>query len=162
VEVRRNDDISIQELHQFDKFLLSPGPGLPRDAGIMNELIAEFHDSRPILGVCLGLQAIAEFYGASLTNLPHVLHGAQSHCQLSENPGLLFQDIPNNFKIGHYHSWVVDPKSISSELAVTARNENGHVMAFEHKENAVCGVQFHPESLLTEHGLKMIENWVKS
>ncbi len=160
VVVLRNDEVKIEELSTFDKFVLSPGPGLPQDAGVMSELIAKFHKDKPILGVCLGMQAIAEFYGGTLHNLPQVLHGVQSDCFLKDDGGLLFKGIQSPFKIGHYHSWVVDPSSIPIELQVTSVNEYGHIMAIQHQNDPICGVQFHPESILTEHGLKIIENWI--
>lgn len=161
VVVLRNDEVKLEELSSFDKFVLSPGPGLPQDAGIMNELISRFHKERPILGVCLGMQAIAEFYGGVLSNLPQVLHGVQSECIVKSGGAQLFKGIHSPFKIGHYHSWVVEPSSLPTELEISSINEHGHIMAIQHRTDPVCGVQFHPESILTEHGLKIIENWIR-
>ncbi len=160
MEVHRNDKIEVDYATQFDHILLSPGPGLPSDAGIMPEVIAEYASSKNILGVCLGHQAIGEAFGASLFNLPTVFHGIATDISLSEQSDVLFNDIPNTFKVCRYHSWAIEPKSIPAELQVLATSESGNIMAIKHKEFNVRGVQFHPESIMTEHGKKMIENWL--
>ena len=162
VEVHRNDSISLEEVDNFDKIVLSPGPGLPQDAGIMMGVIYKYYQTKPILGVCLGMQGMAEYFGARLHNLPEVLHGVQTQCIPATDAGVLFRNIDKPFSIGHYHSWVVDGDTIPDSLRITARNEKGLVMALEHTKYKLTGVQFHPESLLTEKGLVLIENWVSA
>lgn len=160
VVVVRNDAISIEQALEFDKILISPGPGLPSQSGMTPTIIGELGGKRPILGVCLGLQAIVENEGGTLKNLNTVMHGKATACQVTDPDDSLFADIPQTFLVGHYHSWVAD--QIPESLKVTAVNNDGLVMAVSHKEKDLKGVQFHPESLLTEHGLKMIENWILS
>lgn len=161
VEVRRNDAISIEEVDRFDQIILSPGPGLPDEAGIMPELIAHYYRSKHILGVCLGMQGIAEFFGAELINLGEVLHGKQSSCEVLGDVDLLYKNIPQHFKIGHYHSWVIAESSLPPAIQVSSKDDRGNVMSICHEEYSVRGVQFHPESILTEHGLEMIKNWIE-
>ncbi|MFZ6052829.1 anthranilate synthase component II [Halocola ammonii] len=158
VTVVRNNAIELDEIQAFDKIVLSPGPGLPKDAGITLKTLEHFSETKSILGVCLGMQAMAEFFGGSLKNLPSVLHGKTSLCTV-EKPDLLFKDIGNSFEIGHYHSWVID--RMPKNFEVTAKNAEGLIMAMSHKNLDLKAVQFHPESILTQHGLKMIENWVR-
>ncbi|MFT7030769.1 MAG: anthranilate synthase component 2 [Marinoscillum sp.] len=160
MEVHRNDKIEVDYAAQFDHILLSPGPGLPSDAGIMPAVIAKYAATKNILGVCLGHQAIGEAFGASLFNLPTVFHGIATDISLSEHSDVLFRDIPNSFKVCRYHSWAISPNSIPDQLMVLATDEAGNIMAIKHKEFNVRGVQFHPESIMTEHGKKMIENWL--
>jgi anthranilate synthase component 2 len=161
VHVFRNDKISIEDVNLFDKILLSPGPGVPQEAGILLELITRYADRKSILGVCLGMQAIAEAFGGKLKNLDSVYHGVATPIKTFDND-LIFNNIPDEFNVGRYHSWVVDEKLLPAELEITAKDEMGFIMALKHKTYNVRGVQFHPESILTEHGLQMIENWVKS
>lgn len=158
--VSRNDAISVGEVGKYDKILLSPGPGLPKDAGIMPELIKQYASEKSILGICLGHQAIAENFGAELFNMPEVLHGIANKVILKSTDGL-FQDVPDGFKACRYHSWSVLGGSIGEDLKITAVDEAGEVMAIAHKRYDLRGLQFHPESILTEHGLKMLDNWVK-
>lgn len=160
-EVRRNDKITLEEVEQFDKILLSPGPGLPKDAGIMPELLKRYADSKNILGVCLGLQAIGENFGATLKNLDEVVHGLATQIQVTEND-LLFENCPTSFKVGRYHSWVVDPQNFPETLTITATDNKGSIMALKHKTLNVRGVQFHPESILSEYGETIIRNWLNS
>ncbi|MFT7197734.1 MAG: anthranilate synthase component 2 [Marinoscillum sp.] len=160
MEVHRNDKIAVDYAAQFDHILLSPGPGLPSDAGIMPAVISKYAATKNILGVCLGHQAIGEAFGASLFNLPTVFHGIATDISLSEHIDVLFSDIPNSFKVCRYHSWAISPNSIPDQLMVLATDEAGNIMAIKHKEFNVRGVQFHPESIMTEHGKKMIENWL--
>ncbi len=161
VDVIRNDCLDMESVAGYDGIVLSPGPGLPADAGCMMELISKYADSKPILGVCLGHQAIAEYYGAKLLNMPTVLHGQPSACEMvSEDP--LFEDCELPLIIGHYHSWIVDDEALPACLEVTARHKEGYIMALRHRENQVCGLQFHPESILTPDGKKILSNWVKS
>lgn len=158
-EVHRNDKISLNDVARFDKIMLSPGPGIPDEAGIMKAVIREFGAKKSILGVCLGHQGIAEVYGAELFNIKHVLHGITSQIDVKK-AGKLFQGLPSQFRITHYHSWAVKPESIPNELEVTAVNADGLVMALSHKTYDVHGVQFHPESIMTEHGKRLIANWL--
>ena len=160
--MRRNDAISIEEIAAFDRIVLSPGPGLPKDAGIMPALLREYSAQKPILGVCLGMQAMAESFGGSLYNLETVIHGRTSMCHVTTEKEPLFEGIASPFVIGHYHSWAVDEKTLPKEWLITSRNENNVVMSMRHATLPLHGVQFHPESVLTPDGLRMIENWVKS
>ena len=159
-EVHRNDKISVDEVDRFDKILLSPGPGIPDEAGIMKTVIKKYGPSKSILGVCLGHQGIAEVYGASLYNIENVLHGVTSSIQVKDSTTRLFRGLPNRFRITHYHSWAVKPESINGTLNVTASNDAGLVMALSHKHYDVHGVQFHPESVMTEYGKDMMANWI--
>lgn len=161
IEVHRNDKIDIKEIERFDKILLSPGPGIPSEAGILLDVIKMYAPSKNILGVCLGQQAIAEALGGSLSNLKDVFHGVATPVDII-NEDIIFKNIPRKIKVGRYHSWVVNKSDLPTELEITAVDENGQIMALRHKKYAVRGVQFHPESILTEYGLQMIENWVKS
>ena len=161
MEVHRNDKISIDEVQHFDFILLSPGPGLPKDAGIMPEVIRRYGSKKNILGVCLGHQGIAETYGGELFNLPVVFHGVATKAILTNEPDEFFEGIPEEFTVCRYHSWAVISKSLPADLVVTALDEEGNVMAIRHRTHRVRGVQFHPESIMTEHGKKMIRNWIE-
>ncbi|KYG80873.1 anthranilate synthase subunit II [Roseivirga seohaensis] len=158
--VVRNDQIALDEVEAYDKILLSPGPGIPEEAGIMPELIKRYGATKSILGVCLGHQAIAEAYGASLYNMSEVLHGVSSKIKVVKPEDRLFNGIPSEYEICHYHSWNVSKEDLGSELEVTAYDEIGEIMAISHKEYDVKGVQFHPESIMTEYGHKLLENWL--
>jgi anthranilate synthase component 2 len=160
VDVFRNDKISIEEIAGYDKILLSPGPGLPSEAGILLEVIRMYAPTKSIFGVCLGQQAIGEVFGAKLLNLDSVYHGVATEMEVVKED-LLFKGLPKKFKAGRYHSWVVDEKNFPNDLEITCIDENGYVMGLRHKIYDVRGVQFHPESILTEYGLEMIGNWVK-
>lgn len=160
MDIYRNDKILLEEVNRYDKILLSPGPGIPSEAGIMNDLIKQYASAKSILGVCLGYQGIAEVYGARLINLEKVLHGVTTKARVSNKNEILFKEVPAEFNVGHYHSWVVDPGSIPDILEVTAVDEKKHIMAISHKKYNVKGLQFHPESILTEHGSKIIQNWL--
>lgn len=162
VTVKRNDEISLDEVEEFDAIVLSPGPGLPKHAGIMPELIKRYSSTKKILGVCLGHQAIGEAFGASLKNLNQVHHGIAIPVNVIDENEPLFSNLPNRIETGRYHSWVIDAETVPQELIVTATDDEGEVMAIRHRKFDVCGVQFHPESLLTPNGLKVIENWVRS
>ena len=161
VTVRRNDETTIEEVATFDHIILSPGPGLPEEAGLLKQIIEKLGSTHRIFGVCLGLQAIAEVYGAKLKNLDRVFHGVQSEFLLSENSSVIFDGVNSTFQAGRYHSWVVDKETITDDLVVTARGEFGEIMAAQHKTHQVYGVQFHPESIMTPEGSKMIENFLK-
>ncbi len=160
VDVFRNDEISLQEIQQYDTIILSPGPGLPKDAGIINELIRRFSSSKKILGVCLGMQAIGEVYGGTLLNLNTVFHGVATPLKVVDKEDPLFKGLPEHFLIGRYHSWVVSTEDFPEELLITSLEENEQIMSIRHKEHKVFGVQFHPESILTEHGKKIISNFL--
>lgn len=161
-DVFRNDKIDLEAVSVYDKILLSPGPGIPDEAGIMKALIARYGATKSILGVCLGHQAIAEVYNASLHNLSEVLHGVTSTIHIEDNSEKLFFNVPERFRVCHYHSWVVSPESINGVLKVTAINEQGLVMAIAHRDFDVRGVQFHPEAILTEYGKNIIANWIEN
>lgn len=160
IDVYRNDKISLREVGRYDKILLSPGPGIPKESGILMDVIREFAPTKSILGVCLGHQAIGEVFGGRLVNLDTVYHGVATEMEVIKDD-LLFRNIPGKFKAGRYHSWVIDEKNFPDVLEITCKDENGYIMGLRHKMFDVRGVQFHPESVLTEYGLQMIENWVK-
>lgn len=160
MDVFRNDEISLKDVAKYDRILLSPGPGLPAESGILLDVIKTYAKDKSIFGVCLGHQAIGEVFGGKLYNLPTVLHGIATNVKVQQ-PDLLFNDMPENFKVCRYHSWAIDPKQVG-DLQVTAVDDKGEVMAIAHKEYNVRGVQFHPESILTEHGIKLMENWIKA
>jgi anthranilate synthase component II len=159
LDVIRNDKMTLGQVSRYDKIILSPGPGLPSEAGIMPDLIKEFSSSKSILGVCLGLQAIGENFHSPLRNLETVFHGVARKVIVKE-PDILFSNCPRIFTAGRYHSWVVDENKISSDLIVTAVDENNLVMAAKHCRYDVRGVQFHPESILSEHGELILRNWL--
>ncbi|MCU0447525.1 MAG: aminodeoxychorismate/anthranilate synthase component II [Microscillaceae bacterium] len=160
LEVYRNDKIPLENVDKYDKILLSPGPGIPEEAGIMLDLIKKYAPTKSILGVCLGHQAIGEAFGATLLNLPEVLHGISSEASVVDDADRLFAGLPKKFKIGHYHSWAVARHTVDKPLKITALDSEGNVMALSHTEYDVKGVQFHPESVLTENGIQIIKNWL--
>lgn len=162
VEVRRNDQIRLEEVRQYDKILLSPGPGIPEEAGILLPLIKEYAPTKSILGVCLGEQAIGQAFGVRLINLKEVYHGIASPIQVTV-PDPLFTGMGKTFTAGRYHSWVVDPEDFPSCLEVIAQDaEGGQIMGLRHKTYDVKGIQFHPESVLTPQGNQIIRNWLKA
>ncbi|HQY19020.1 MAG TPA: aminodeoxychorismate/anthranilate synthase component II [Ferruginibacter sp.] len=160
-DVYQNDSISLEKVNNYDKIILSPGPGLPSEAGLLLPLIKKYAASKSILGVCLGHQAIAEAFGGRLLNLSTVYHGVDSNCTVFNNHNSLFKGLPENIKVGHYHSWVVSEVDFPQMLEITARDENGNIMALQHKQYDVKGVQFHPESILTPQGELVLANWLK-
>jgi anthranilate synthase component 2 len=160
VTVYRNDAFNIEELQKFDKILLSPGPGIPDEAGLLKEVIKTFSATKSILGVCLGQQAIAEVFGGSLINLEKVYHGVATNIKIQVQDEPLFKDIDSEIEVGRYHSWVVNPIDFPEVLEITSLDENGQIMSLRHKAYDVRAVQFHPESILTPHGKKILENWV--
>ena len=159
ISVIRGDEINLDEIDKYDKIILSPGPGLPSEYPILKSMLEVYYDKKSILGICLGQQAIAEFFNAKLENLTTVKHGVISEISHFNNCKL-FKDIPSNFKIGHYHSWVVSKSNFPDELIITSENGEGIITSISHKKYDITAVQFHPESILTEHGLKLIKNWV--
>jgi len=161
MDIYRNDKISIDEVDKYDKILLSPGPGLPKDAGIMPDLIKQYSPTKSILGVCLGHQAIAEAFGGQLLNMPVVLHGVADQVQIKQSSGI-FEGLPESFSVCRYHSWTVMPDSLSDVLEVTAVDQNQNIMGIKHAEYDVQGLQFHPESVITEYGKEILDNWLKN
>ncbi|MUP38944.1 anthranilate synthase component II [Labilibaculum euxinus] len=162
IEVHRNREIDLKEVAKFDKILLSPGPGIPDEAGILKDVIREYAATKSILGICLGEQAIAEVFGGSIENLDKVYHGVATLVfRTDDNKGVL-QGIDQEFTAGRYHSWNVTKENLPDCLLVTCEDAEGQIMGIRHKEYDVQGVQFHPESVLTPNGLKMIENWLNS
>ena len=159
VVISRGTEIELDSIDQFDKIILSPGPGLPNEHPVLKQVLARYYNQKPILGICLGQQAIAEFFNANLENLTNVKHGVTSMVKHFNNCKL-FIDIPKNFEIGHYHSWVVSKINFPEELTITSENEEGIITSLNHKKHDITAVQFHPESILTEHGLQLIKNWV--
>lgn len=162
LEVHRNDKISLQEVDRFQKILLSPGPGIPSEAGIMLDLIARYGASKSILGVCLGHQGIAEVYGATLFNMKEVLHGVASKINILDSNETIFHNVPAEIEVGRYHSWAVSPNSITEDLKVIAEDSEKEIMAIRHNKFDVIGLQFHPESVLTSYGKNIIQNWVEN
>ncbi|GEL11581.1 anthranilate synthase component 2 [Flavobacterium glycines] len=161
VTVYRNDEFELDEIAHFDKILLSPGPGIPDEAGLLKPVIAKYGATKSIFGVCLGQQAIGEVYGGTLSNLDKVYHGVATLVKTVVDDEVLFQGLDKEFEVGRYHSWVVDA-TLPADLEATSFDENGQVMSLRHKTFDVRGVQFHPESVLTPNGKKMLENWVNS
>ena len=157
--VFQNDKINLEQVSEFDKIILSPGPGLPKEAGIMMKLIEEFHTTKSIFGVCLGFQAIGEFFGSRLVNLQRVFHGVSTPIFVSDF-GDLFAGLPEIFLVGRYHSWVLDKNSIPNTMKVTAVDSEVNVMAASHLHHDISGVQFHPESILSEYGKDILVNWL--
>ena len=161
VTVKRNDRFQMDEVAAYDKILLSPGPGIPDEAGMLKALIKVYAGKKPILGVCLGQQAIAEVFGGSIINLENVFHGVATMAKLQVADEILFNGLGDEVEIGRYHSWVVNPEDFPEELEVTSLDSNGQIMSLRHRDYDIKGVQFHPESVLTPKGKTMIENWVK-
>ena len=159
--VRRNDKITLDEVDNFDKIIISPGPGIPSEAGILPQLLERYAGSKPILGVCLGHQAIGECFGAKLRNLPEVYHGIKSQISITV-PDYIFAGLPDRIDVGRYHSWVVDKNNLPDCLEVTAVSDDGEIMAMRHRTLDVRGVQFHPDSILTPQVLTIIDNWLKA
>lgn len=161
-DVIRNDKMTIEEVGKYDKILLSPGPGIPDEAGIMKAVVKHYGPSKSILGICLGHQGIGEVYGAKLFNIPRVLHGVTSLTEVVDQGESLFNGVLEKFEATHYHSWAVVPESIPADLKVTAVNGDGLIMGLRHVKYDVKGLQFHPESVMTLEGPKMIANWLKN
>lgn len=160
VTVFRNDEFSLDELTTFDKILLSPGPGVPNDAGLLKEVIKKYAATKSILGVCLGLQAIAEVFGGKIINLNKVFHGVATPVKKTAINETLFEGLPPVFEVGRYHSWVVDKTNLPEELEITSLDSNNNIMSLKHRHFDVKGIQFHPESILTPQGKKILENWI--
>lgn len=161
ITVKRNDQLTLNEVEPFEKIVLSPGPGIPDEAGILKEIIKKYGPTKSILGVCLGQQAIGEVYGGKITNLVNVYHGVATKIDITVDDESMFKDLNKTLEVGRYHSWVVDPE-LPSELEATSFDENGQVMSLRHKIYDVKAVQFHPESVLTPSGKQMLDNWVNN
>ncbi|WDF58636.1 aminodeoxychorismate/anthranilate synthase component II [Flavobacterium sp. KACC 22758] len=161
VTVYRNDEFEIDEIASFDKILLSPGPGIPDEAGLLKAVIEKYSPTKSILGVCLGQQAIGEVFGGTLSNLDKVYHGVATNVKTVVSDEILFESLGNEFEVGRYHSWVVDA-NLPNDLEATSIDENGQIMSLRHKNYDVRGVQFHPESVLTPKGKRILENWINS
>ncbi len=160
-EVWRNDKFNLDDVEAFSHIILSPGPGIPSEAGLLLDVIARYAPTKSIFGVCLGQQAIAEAFGGQLYNLSRPMHGIATPIKVTDTDEKLFTGLPQSFKVGRYHSWVVDHKGLPDVLTVTAIDEQDNsIMALRHKQYDVRGVQFHPESVLTEYGRKMMQNWL--
>ena len=162
VDVIRNNQITLAEVDQYDKIILSPGPGIPSEAGILLDLIREYAPKKDIFGVCLGQQAIAEAFGGSLINLSEIYHGVATDVQVIKDNTLLFKDLPENFEAGRYHSWAVANENFPEELEITAVDDKGMIMALQHKNYNVHAVQFHPESILTPQGETILRNFLNA
>ncbi|NND08391.1 MAG: aminodeoxychorismate/anthranilate synthase component II [Saprospiraceae bacterium] len=158
LDVYRNDAISVEEVDAYDIIILSPGPGLPSQSGITSEVVSRYHQSKSIFGVCLGQQAIGEVFGGKLENLKKVYHGVATAVNIVKDD-ILFRDLPSTIQAGRYHSWIVKKEQFPEELEITAEDEQGTIMALRHRKYNVRGVQFHPESILTPDGKKMLANF---
>jgi len=161
VDVFLNDRIDPETLSAYQNFVISPGPGLPKNAGIVPVFLKQFHQSKNILGVCLGMQAISECFDSPLKNLNTVMHGVATPISHFKND-FLFKDIPVNFNVGRYHSWVIDKSKLDASLQILAEDERGEIMAIKHVTYNIRGVQFHPESILSEYGETLIKNWIEN
>lgn len=166
VDVYRNDQIPLEKVKEYDKIILSPGPGIPEEAGLLLPLIKEYASTKSILGVCLGHQAIGEAFGGKLENLTTVYHGVATPIEIKNEKvkpkNGLFDGMPSRFEAGRYHSWIVSKESFPAELEITAEDDNGYIMGLQHKKFDVQGVQFHPESVLTPMGEIIMKNWLKN
>ncbi len=162
VTVKRNDQFQLEEVTQYDRILLSPGPGIPDEAGLLKKVIETYGGKMPILGVCLGQQAIGEVFGGSLINLNEVFHGVATQTTILVDDESLFEGLDKEIEVGRYHSWVVSKEGFPDELEITSVDENGQIMSLRHREFDIKGVQFHPESVLTPDGKQMIKNWIES
>lgn len=159
--VFRNDAITLDEVNGFDKILLSPGPGVPVDAGICIDLVKRYAPSKSILGICLGHQAICEAFGGEIINLDNVYHGIATPVTITDMKDPLFRNLPSSIIAGRYHSWVVSGDNLPDCFKITCEDDNGMIMGISHKKYDVRGLQFHPESVLTEHGTEIIRNWIE-
>ena len=160
VDVYRNDEISLEKVNEYDKIILSPGPGIPSEAGLLLPLIKQYAATKSILGVCLGHQAIGEAFGATLVNLDKVYHGVATSIKIVNRQSALLKGLPETIEVGRYHSWIISDKNFPTDLEVTAVDDNGYIMALQHKTLDVQGVQFHPESVLTPDGETVLKNWL--
>lgn len=158
--VFRNDEIAIEDIKEYDLIMLSPGPGIPEEAGILLDVIRECAGVTPIFGVCLGLQAIVEVFAGTIRNMDEVFHGVATEMEVVQPHAIIFKDVPTKFPAARYHSWIADKATFPDYLEVTAVDEDGEIMAIRHKDYAISAVQFHPESILTEVGEKLVRNFI--
>ena len=161
IVVLRNDEFEIEELQSFDAIILSPGPGIPSESGLLLDVIKTYASTKKILGICLGHQAIGEVFGATLLNLDTVFHGVSTTIQITDPAETLFRNLPQQLEVGRYHSWAINPEGLPEVLEVTSVSENGEIMSIRHKNFNVRGVQFHPESILTPSGKTILANWIQ-
>ena len=159
ITVFRNDEFELNELEKFDKILLSPGPGIPDVAGLLKEVIKRYAATKSIFGVCLGIQAIGEVFGGTLINLEKVYHGVATKV-IKKEDDYIFKDLPNEIQVGRYHSWIINNEKLPADLIITSIDEKGQIMSIKHAHLDIRGVQFHPESILTPYGKKILENWL--
>ncbi len=162
VDVFRNDEIDLEKVDEYDKIILSPGPGIPSEAGLLLPLIKKYAATKSILGVCLGHQAIGEAFGATLINLSKVYHGVATPVKINNKKSKILAGLPATIEVGRYHSWIISDDNFPNDLEVTATDENGYIMALQHKTFDVQGVQFHPESVLTPDGETILRNWLNA
>jgi len=160
--VFRNDEISIEAIGNYDVIMLSPGPGIPNEAGILKDVIKRYAGIKPIFGVCLGLQAITEVFGGTIINLEDVFHGVATEMRITDKDAVIFKDVPETFLAARYHSWVATDEGFPEEIQVTARDEDGLIQAIQHKIFPISAVQFHPESILTDVGEQLLRNFINS
>jgi len=160
VDVFRNDKVDVKELAAYSHIVLSPGPGIPDEAGLLKAIIREYAPEKRMLGVCLGHQAIAEVFGGSLINISKVFHGVSTRIRVLDREDYLYRNVPGEFDGGRYHSWIVSEKDLPESLQVTARAEDGEIMGMSHRDYDVKGVQYHPESVLTKEGMAILTNWI--
>ena len=161
VTVVRNDKFQIEDMEQYDKIVLSPGPGIPSEAGLMPQVIKAYSGRKPILGICLGHQAIGEAFGAKLLNIGNVVHGVATMAHQTVKD-YIFEGLPQDLEVGRYHSWVVSDKDLPACLEVTSRSDDGFIMSLRHREYDIRGIQYHPESVLTPNGKEIINNWLNN
>ena len=160
LDIKKNDKVKLDEIAEYDKLILSPGPDIPQNSGLMPQILGLYYDKMPILGICLGMQAIVENFGGKIFKMDKVYHGIQVNVNIIKN-SLIFSGLENTFQTGVYHSWAVSNENFPKELTITAISDDGIIMAVEHKDLALFGLQFHPESYMTPKGKKIIENWLK-
>lgn len=160
VDVFRNDEIHIDAIDNYNTIILSPGPGLPEEAGVLKAVIERYAPTKKILGVCLGMQAIGEVFGGTLENLSNVFHGVATPITITLASDLLYKNLPENIEVGRYHSWVISNNNFPNKLIVTSKDDNNQIMSIKHQDYNVYGVQYHPESILTTHGKEIISNFL--
>lgn len=161
-DVYRNNEISVEEIEKYDAIILSPGPGIPDEAGILKDVIKYYAGKKPIFGVCLGLQAITEVFGGNIVNMGEVFHGVATEMEITKKDAIIFKDIPTKFEAARYHSWIATHKNFPSEISITAIDEDGGIQAIEHNTFNISAVQFHPESILTTVGEQIVRNFINN
>jgi anthranilate synthase component 2 len=160
--VFRNDEISLEDINYYDMIMLSPGPGIPKEAGILKDIIYRYAGKKPIFGVCLGLQAIVEVFGGSIINMDEVFHGVATKMKVTKPTAVIFKDISSQFQAARYHSWIASNENFPAELEITAEDEEGGIMAICHSHFPISAVQFHPESILTDVGEQIVRNFIEA